>query len=234
MARESSISDILWELGVTHDRDEHSCNDGKHVLFFNSRAIGRYSAYEVSVLLDEIKPMGASSLADTSDLVERLRAWSPLIASGYECPAASIAMDEAATTLEVQAKEIEALRAERDSYLAMDKGHISACENAMMREKARSETAERGLKQVTDECGELRLQFTNLCQEFDIRNDELEAAERERDQARAALKPFAAYSVGAIFKDENFDYRIHVCCSGDDQPQFKHFDAARAVIKQGE
>lgn len=34
-----------------------------------------------------------------SDIVERLRAWSPLIASGLEVPAASLAMDEAAAEI---------------------------------------------------------------------------------------------------------------------------------------
>jgi hypothetical protein len=34
-----------------------------------------------------------------SDIVERLRAWSPLIASGMEVPAAALAMDEAAAEI---------------------------------------------------------------------------------------------------------------------------------------
>lgn len=37
---------------------------------------------------------------DAIGLSERLRAWSPMIASGYECPAASTAMIEAATALD--------------------------------------------------------------------------------------------------------------------------------------
>jgi hypothetical protein len=35
-----------------------------------------------------------------SDIVERLRAWSPLIAAGLEAPAASLTMDEAAAEIE--------------------------------------------------------------------------------------------------------------------------------------
>jgi len=42
-----------------------------------------------------------------SDVVERLRAWEPLVASGYEVPAAAQAMSEAAD-------EIERLRAENE------------------------------------------------------------------------------------------------------------------------
>jgi len=40
-----------------------------------------------------------------TDIVERLRAWGPMVSSGYECPAAGTAMHEAAD-------EIERLRAE--------------------------------------------------------------------------------------------------------------------------
>lgn len=35
-----------------------------------------------------------------SDIVERLRAWSPLISSRLEVPAAALVMDEAATEIE--------------------------------------------------------------------------------------------------------------------------------------
>jgi hypothetical protein len=45
-----------------------------------------------------------------SDIVERLRAWSPLIASGLEVPAASLAAEEAAdeiTRLRARVEELE-------------------------------------------------------------------------------------------------------------------------------
>lgn len=45
------------------------------------------------------------------DMVERLRTWSPLIASGYECPAASTALDEAAAYIKELKAEVERLRA---------------------------------------------------------------------------------------------------------------------------
>ena len=62
MAREPSISDTLWEMGVTHERDERSCGDGRHMLFFAGRRIGRYSAAEVAALLDEHdEAIGATS-----------------------------------------------------------------------------------------------------------------------------------------------------------------------------
>ncbi len=44
-----------------------------------------------------------------SDIVQRLRAWSPLIASGLEVPAASLAMDEAAAEIERLRARIEVL-----------------------------------------------------------------------------------------------------------------------------
>lgn len=49
----NSISDTLWELGVTHARDSGSSTDGCHTLYYAGRSIGRYSAYEVSRLLEE-------------------------------------------------------------------------------------------------------------------------------------------------------------------------------------
>ena len=49
-----------------------------------------------------------------SDIVERLRAWEPMVSSGYECPAAGPAMTEAADTITALRDEIERLRAERD------------------------------------------------------------------------------------------------------------------------
>jgi hypothetical protein len=53
MREGNSISDTLWELGVTHDRDEGSKTDQCHTLYFAGRAIGRYSAHEVADLLRE-------------------------------------------------------------------------------------------------------------------------------------------------------------------------------------
>lgn len=51
--REKSITDWLWELGVTHERDGDSQTDGSHRLFFAGRCIGRYSANDVAQLLKE-------------------------------------------------------------------------------------------------------------------------------------------------------------------------------------
>jgi hypothetical protein len=47
---------------------------------------------------------------DVAGLVESLEAWGPLVASGYEVPAASKAIHEAASTIRAQAAEIERLR----------------------------------------------------------------------------------------------------------------------------
>ena len=44
-----------------------------------------------------------------SDIVQRLRAWSPLIASGLEVPAASLAAEEAATEIERLRARVEVL-----------------------------------------------------------------------------------------------------------------------------
>ncbi len=46
-----------------------------------------------------------------SDIVQRLRAWSPLIASGLEVPAASLAMDEAAAEIARLRARVEVLEA---------------------------------------------------------------------------------------------------------------------------
>ena len=53
MREGNSISDTLWEMGVTHERDPWSPTDGCHTLYYAGRAIGRYSAFEVSRLLEE-------------------------------------------------------------------------------------------------------------------------------------------------------------------------------------
>jgi hypothetical protein len=44
-----------------------------------------------------------------SDIVQRLRAWSPLIASGLEVPAASLAAEEAAAEIERLRVRVEVL-----------------------------------------------------------------------------------------------------------------------------
>jgi hypothetical protein len=46
-----------------------------------------------------------------SDIVERLREWSPLIASGLEVPVASLAMDEAAAEITRLRSRVEVLEA---------------------------------------------------------------------------------------------------------------------------
>lgn len=48
-----SITATLWEMGVTHKRDEWSHTDSCHALFYAGRHIGRYSAFQVSRLLEE-------------------------------------------------------------------------------------------------------------------------------------------------------------------------------------
>lgn len=53
MRQGNTISDTLWEMGVTHERDSGSPTDGCHTLYFAGKAIGRYSALEVSLLLEE-------------------------------------------------------------------------------------------------------------------------------------------------------------------------------------
>jgi len=53
-------------------------------------------------------------------IVERLKAWSPMIASGYEVPAASGAMGEAATLIEELAAALEPFAAVVDCRLIPD------------------------------------------------------------------------------------------------------------------
>jgi hypothetical protein len=62
MREGNSISDTLWELGVTHERDAGSPTDGCHTLYYAGRAIGRYSALEVSLLLEEHGLTGGCSV----------------------------------------------------------------------------------------------------------------------------------------------------------------------------
>jgi hypothetical protein len=50
---ERSITGILFDLGVTHERDAASSTDGCHKLFYAGRCIGRYSAFECCRLIKE-------------------------------------------------------------------------------------------------------------------------------------------------------------------------------------
>lgn len=52
-----------------------------------------------------------------SDIVQRLRAWSPLIASGLEVPAASLAAEEAAAEIERLRARVEVLERVREAAL---------------------------------------------------------------------------------------------------------------------
>ena len=61
-----------------------------------------------------------------SDIVQRLRAWSPLIASGLEVPAASLAAEEAAT-------EIERLRARVEVLERVLHGAVAESQNFVKR-----------------------------------------------------------------------------------------------------
>lgn len=53
---ERSVSDWLFDMGVVHERDQWSITDSKHTLYYAGREIGRFSAFEVSVLLQEHCP----------------------------------------------------------------------------------------------------------------------------------------------------------------------------------
>lgn len=50
---EKSISEILADLGVTHERDTNSANTGAHRLYFAGRFIGHYDAHQVGALIRE-------------------------------------------------------------------------------------------------------------------------------------------------------------------------------------
>lgn len=50
---QKSISAILAELGVTHERDPKSPETGAHRLYFAGRYIGHYDAHEVGALIRE-------------------------------------------------------------------------------------------------------------------------------------------------------------------------------------
>jgi hypothetical protein len=51
--REKTISEILADLGVTHERDESSSATLTHRLYFAGRFIGHYSAHQVGDLIRE-------------------------------------------------------------------------------------------------------------------------------------------------------------------------------------
>jgi hypothetical protein len=51
--REPTISEILADLGVTHERDESSSATLTHRLYFAGRFIGHYSAHQVGDLIRE-------------------------------------------------------------------------------------------------------------------------------------------------------------------------------------
>lgn len=59
-------------------------------------------------------------------IVEKLNAWAPLIASGYECPAASTAMIEAAQTIEALVAALEPFAEQAKFYDADDAGTQAA------------------------------------------------------------------------------------------------------------
>jgi len=50
---EKSISDILAELGVSHERDPRSAFTGEHRLYYAGRFIGHYDAHAVGALIRE-------------------------------------------------------------------------------------------------------------------------------------------------------------------------------------
>jgi|GEM_PF-5020299 len=60
----------------------------------------------------------AEDAITSGELVERLRAWGPLVSSGYECPAAGTAMHDAATTLTAADATIADLRAKNEAQEA--------------------------------------------------------------------------------------------------------------------
>lgn len=59
---EITITERLWDLGVTHKRDEWSHTDSCHALYYAGRMIGRYSAFQVSKLLEEHGLSGSSDV----------------------------------------------------------------------------------------------------------------------------------------------------------------------------
>ena len=139
-----------------------------------------------------------------TDLVERLRAHPTKTHI-------KALLDEAATALEAQAKEIEALM---ERVISDDTRHRAICEQWL----ARAETAERE-----------RVAEWNLRREAESQRDvEKAAAEtlrRERDEDRAALKPFVPdpTTMDILWGDMD-DEAI-----GTHTIKLKHFRAARAI-----
>lgn len=90
--------------------------------------------------------------ADSGELVERLRAWGPLVSSGYECPAAGTAMHEAANALAAKdamlAKKAEEMERLRDALNAVT---VEASHMAMtMRRRKIFDAAARTLQEANN------------------------------------------------------------------------------------
>lgn len=60
---EKSISDILADLGVTHERDSNSINTQTHRLYYADRFIGDYDAHQVGDLIREHLLTAAQTMA---------------------------------------------------------------------------------------------------------------------------------------------------------------------------
>lgn len=71
---ERSITGILFDLGVTHERDEGSPTDGCHRLYYAGRFIGRYSAFECSQLIQEYGVGDEDGVTVYPEIIEEHRA----------------------------------------------------------------------------------------------------------------------------------------------------------------
>lgn len=122
-----------------------------------------------------------------TDLVERLRDYAAQVEEVAHQRVAEC-MREAATALEAQTKEIEALKetvAHLNWGIESLRAEAADWDEQYVELEARAETAERQAKQAEACCDS----YVNENQKL---HDRMEAAERERDEARAALKAFTS------------------------------------------
>ena len=86
-----------------------------------------------------------------SDIVQRLRAWSPLIASGLEVPAASLAAEEAAAEIErlrARVQVLDRVRAAAQALINEDAGVDDPAEDGWWEWEKNCEALRAALKEA--------------------------------------------------------------------------------------
>lgn len=169
---------------------------------------------------------------DREELKAALKAWAPLIGSGYEVPAAEPVMHAAADLIDQQAARIAELEAERDAWDAM---HTRQAEQTA-RYKAAAEKAEAERDAAIDQTVALESKIKTLCTSpagtcacsYDhiddvcaLHSPQLTRALAERDAAWCAGRDAAANEIdcGCAYREQAIASTKHsrysVCQQGE-------------------